>query len=383
MSKKSRGKFWFVLHGWLTLPVWVFLLFVCVTGTIATIDREILWLIDPSVRAVHAQDEERLSMNAVKAEVERQIPGVHIAEIRFGEPYMALEMEIATPAMASGVAWVNPYSGRVQSIATGMNFPGFIRALHGWLLMFWFTGTPIGWYLVCLMGLPLLGAVITGLVVYKRFWTALYRPRLRFGQGARLLWGDIHRLAGVWGSWFIVVIALTGLWFFVVGVLYDLHIPFDIEEPDLPRREAPTRAAADPLPGADLDAALARAAEQAPGARPLSLTPPEHALGVITVYSREPSLLLTRETWVHPYTGDVLGVQEAGVVPLRTTISVIAASLHYGNFGGLAIKLIWTLFGTLLCTLLTSGVVVWWKRTAQATRSLWVAKTTLAAEAAQ
>ncbi|WP_256675025.1 hypothetical protein, partial [Pseudomonas sp. FSL R10-0071] len=30
MSKKSRSKVWFLVHSWLTLPIWFFVLIVCV-----------------------------------------------------------------------------------------------------------------------------------------------------------------------------------------------------------------------------------------------------------------------------------------------------------------------------------------------------------------
>ena len=37
MSKKSRSKLWFLVHSWLALPIWFFVLIVCVTGTLAVV----------------------------------------------------------------------------------------------------------------------------------------------------------------------------------------------------------------------------------------------------------------------------------------------------------------------------------------------------------
>jgi len=51
MSKKSRSRLWFLVHSWLALPVWFFLLIICVTGTLATVSQEIVWLANPDVRA--------------------------------------------------------------------------------------------------------------------------------------------------------------------------------------------------------------------------------------------------------------------------------------------------------------------------------------------
>lgn len=365
---KKRTRLWFMLHGWCALPVWFFLLFVCITGTIATVDKEIMWLIDPSVRATHEDGAIRKPLNEVMLDVQRQIPGVYVKSVRFGEPYMALEMGISTPDTPNAVAWVNPYTGEVQRIARGINFSNFVRSLHGWLLMPWFSGTPIGWYAVTALSFPLLGSVITGLVVYKRFWRSFTQPRLRTGKGSRVFWGDLHRLAGVWSLWFIVVIAITGFWFMVRGVMFDMHIQVGMEDPDIPRREAPLRQPGDPLPQVDLDGTLATIQALRPGTRPLAITPPEHALGSISVYSRSTFPLLAEEAWVHPYSGDVLGLRNAEVASATEVISVVNASLHYGNFGGVWVKLIWTFFGLLMSSLVASGTIIWTKRTVGAWR---------------
>lgn len=367
---KSRSKLWFALHGWMALPVWLFLLFICLTGTICTIDREILWLFDPSVRAANPDALPRKPLNDVIAAVERQIAGAHVNNIRFGEPFMALEVGLSTPDAPMATAWVNPFSGTVQSVVTGTTFPNFIRGLHGWLLLPWSNGTSIGWYAVCLMALPLMGSVVTGLVIYKRFWRAFTAPRLRRGNGARVFWGDFHRLAAVWGLWFMVTISLTGLWFLVEGVMYELNIPLAVEGPDIAAGEAPSRPAGAPLPRMDVDAAVARAVARNPGISPLMVGLPEHALGTAEIYSRSTFPLLMEVVWVHPYSGAVVGWRDAGNAGTTEIINALNASLHYGNFAGLGVKLIWTLFGTLLSGLVCSGTVIWTKRTAQVTRTL-------------
>ena len=56
MSKKSRSKLWFLVHSWLALPIWFFVLIVCVTGTLAVVSQEIVWLATPEARAVKALD---------------------------------------------------------------------------------------------------------------------------------------------------------------------------------------------------------------------------------------------------------------------------------------------------------------------------------------
>ena len=48
---KKASSLWFALHGWLGLPIWGFLFLICLTGSVATISQEIVWLAQPEVRA--------------------------------------------------------------------------------------------------------------------------------------------------------------------------------------------------------------------------------------------------------------------------------------------------------------------------------------------
>ena len=57
MSKKSRSKIWFLVHSWLALPIWFFVLIVCVTGTLAVLSQEIVWLANPPMRASQPADD--------------------------------------------------------------------------------------------------------------------------------------------------------------------------------------------------------------------------------------------------------------------------------------------------------------------------------------
>lgn len=362
---KSRARLWFALHGWLALPLWIFLLFVCVTGTLATVDKEILWLIDTDVRA--GADGPRLPLNDIITRVEAQVPGAKVAMISLGEPYMALAVTIHTPGGAQAVAWVDPVSGQVTKVGGGVTFAHIIRSLHGWLLMPWAAGTPIGWYLVCAMGLPLLGSAITGLVVYKRFWRAWTSPRLRLHGGGRLFWGDLHRLVAVWGLWFIIIIAITGLWFLVRGIQYDIGMNLDVEGPDIAAAQAPRHDGAGPPPAFAIDRAIAATAAARPGFRPTLVILPEHALGPITLWGRPANPLLQEQIWAHPYDGHVLGGRDAGNAGADEVITAIAGSLHFGNFAGLPVKLVWTVFGLAMTTLVASGTVIWTRRAVGAT----------------
>jgi len=167
--KNSGARLWFVLHGWFALPIWAFLFLVCLTGSIATVSHEIVWLANPEVRAnAPAADARLLGYDEILTAVERQEPGARVRFIsRPVKSIFALTVFVTRPDGSSARLFVNPYSGAIQGEQGGFDFRRFVRALHGWLLMPFDDGFPIGWYAVSALAVPLLGSLITGISMLR------------------------------------------------------------------------------------------------------------------------------------------------------------------------------------------------------------------------
>ncbi|MFI8607968.1 PepSY domain-containing protein [Pseudomonas sp. AOB-7] len=374
MSKKSRSRLWFLVHSWLALPVWFFLLIICVTGTLATVSQEIVWLANPDVRASKPSDDaERLSYGQVLAAIQRAEPELVVQSIeRPDEDHFALTARVSYPDGSSPMIYVNPYTGVIQGISPQFDFRQFTRALHGWWLVPFTNGFSWGWYLVSLTGIPMLLSLITGLVVYKKFWKGFFRPRLRVGQGARIFWGDFHRLSGIWSIWFIAVISITGIWFLIRALLFDFHISISTEgvPPVVSREEVPLAASAREVPRIDLDKAVSIAQGAVPSLEASSIDLPIYAYGHITVSGRGWYPLMFQSVTVNPYNGEI---DAKRLLDDRSALEFVTESmrpLHVGDFGGLWVKLIWCFFGLLLSMMVLSGLLIWSKRTVQATAAV-------------
>jgi uncharacterized iron-regulated membrane protein len=374
MSKKSRSRLWFLVHSWLALPVWFFLLIICVTGTLATVSQEIVWLANPDVRASKPSDDaERLSYGQVLAAIQRAEPELVVQSIeRPDEDHFALTARVSYPDGSSPMIYVNPYTGVIQGISPQFDFRQFTRALHGWWLVPFTNGFSWGWYLVSLTGIPMLLSLITGLVVYKKFWKGFFRPRLRVGQGARIFWGDFHRLSGIWSIWFIAVISITGIWFLIRALLFDFHISISTEgvPPVVSREEVPLAASAADVPRIDLDKAVSIAQGAVPSLEASSIDLPIYAYGHITVSGRGWYPLMFQSVTVNPYNGEI---DAKRLLDDRSALEFVTESmrpLHVGDFGGLWVKLIWCFFGLLLSMMVLSGLLIWSKRTVQATAAV-------------
>lgn len=369
-AKKGRGRLWLVIHGWMALPVWVLLFVVCLTGTLLTVAHEIEWLATPTVRASNPDGLPRLPLNDVVAAVAQARPDAIITGVETLEPYLALNVQVALPEAPFARLHVNPYTGAVQGMTEGPGFQGFLFGLHSWLLFPWQGALNYGWYIVTALGFFMIGSIITGLVVYKKFWKAIIQPRLRLTKGARAFWGDLHRLVAVWSLWFSTIISISGAFFLIVLVIYASGYEIFPEPPQVARHEvpAPQSDARRLIP--DVDQAVAAARAAVPDFRLHQVSLPDSAYSHVTLWGSQGFSFFgdhgTR-IYVSPYSGAIGGIEEpAGMTGLQVATRLLP-SLHYGHFGGLVTKLIWFTFGLGLSSLVLSGIVIWTKRTAKAT----------------
>ncbi|WP_116423511.1 PepSY-associated TM helix domain-containing protein [Pseudomonas citronellolis] len=371
MAKKSRSRLWFLVHSWLALPIWFFVLLVCLTGTLAVVSQELVWLAKPEVRAsMPSADAQELSFDQLLAAIARQQPEIRVETLNFPqENHFALTARVSFPDGSRASLYVNPYSGTIQGQSTNFDFRQFTRALHGWWLVPFNHGYSWGWYLVSVLGLPMLASLVTGLVVYKRFWRGFLNPRLRLNQGARIFWGDLHRLGGIWSIWFIAVISITGTWFLIQALLADNHVTLSTQgvPPVIARADVPQGESAPPL---SLDEAVRIAQRSVPSLQASDVALPSNAYSPIYVEGRGWYPLMYQTVAVNPYTGRI---ESTHLLSDRSALEFVTESmrpLHTGDFGGIWLKLVWFVFGLILSLMVLSGLLIWSKRTAQATAAL-------------
>uniref|UniRef100_UPI0013CE2D79 PepSY-associated TM helix domain-containing protein n=1 Tax=Pseudomonas aeruginosa TaxID=287 RepID=UPI0013CE2D79 len=333
--------------------------------------QEIVWLANPEIRAGKPSDDARpLSHDQLLEAINQAQPAIRVESLNFpDEEHFALSARVSYPDGSRASLYVNPYTGTIQGKSPNFDFRQFTRALHGWWLVPFNNGYSWGWYLVSLLGLPMLASLVTGLVVYKRFWKGFFKPRLRISQGARIFWGDFHRLSGIWSIWFIAIISITGTWFLIQAILADNHITLSSEgvPPVIARNEVPTGHTA---PRISLDEAVRIATEGIPSLDAASVSLPGNAYSPIYVEGRGWYPLMYQSAAINPYTGKIEAKRLLGD---RTPLEFVTESmrpLHTGDFGGIWVKLIWFVFGLLLSMMVLSGLLIWSKRTAQATAAL-------------
>ena len=96
-----------------------------------------------------------------------------------------------------------------------------------------------GIFLITLSSFFLLFSVLTGFLFYKGWLKNLFK--LRWKSGIKKLWSDLHKLLGVWSLIFALIIALTGVFYFVELIIlatdnYDVLLPEGPENIELAER---------------------------------------------------------------------------------------------------------------------------------------------------
>jgi uncharacterized iron-regulated membrane protein len=368
---KLKQRFWFLLHGWVALPVWLIFCTVCVTGTIAVFSHELTWLSNSNARAENPQQLPAKPSTELIAAVKAAEPDAEISTVLVMEPYLVNAIVFSTAKAPFGIAYVNQYTGQVQELNYGLNFITFMRSLHGWLLFPWQNGYSVGYYLVSGMALLMLMSLITGLIIYKNFWRAFTQPKIRLHQGRKTLLTDLHRLAGVWSIWFLVIMSLTGLWYLLQAILWHNDIEFYHETKPLSSYEVPT-AGEKQTPAYSLQDALIIAKRQLPELQPAYIMMPEHNRDFYRISGAGDSVFFDQYSYyvaVNPWTGQVADLHTPAQMNTIEIVSHIADPLHYGTLGGIWTKIIWFLFGLILSGMSITGFMIWGSRTVKAARS--------------
>jgi uncharacterized iron-regulated membrane protein len=360
--RKINRRFWFQLHGWFSLPVWVVFSFVCLTGTVSVVSHEITWLVNSDSRASNPDQSIAKSIQALIAGVEKEYPTADMRWIMMREPYLSYVVSFTDTDKPAVQAYVNQYTGEIQQVFEGTTFIGFMRSLHSWLLFPWHHNFSIGYYLVSLMAIVMLGALVTGLVVYKKFWKALFKPQLRIHKGLRICLQDIHRFSGVWSMWFLLIISVTGLWYLTQAVLWHNDVEIEPHAPLLDNRAVPHHQANVPEFTIELDQALNIAKQTYADFTPTFIMLPEHNRDTYKLAGKGNFILYDDYSYrlsVNPWKGNVEASQSPETMTALQTISHIADPIHYGTLGGLWTKIIWFIFGLILTGMSVAGFMIW------------------------
>jgi uncharacterized iron-regulated membrane protein len=228
---------------------------------------------------------------------------------------------------------------------------------------------PWGLFVTGVLGLAMMIAAVTGLVIHRHLLRDLFT--LRLGRDALLRRRDLHVVAGSWNLPFALILAFTGSFFSfasTVGIPALAMVKFNGDQEALLETLYGAPPAEDKRPASvsNVDAILADARSRS-GAEPtyISISHYGRADSTASVYTDLPGNELVYAGYLYDgATGKfVREMPPVSTVPsLGGSIVGLMYPLHFGHFAGAASKAVWVALGFAGAYVTLTGMLLWAKR---------------------
>ncbi|MGH6999802.1 MAG: PepSY-associated TM helix domain-containing protein [Phenylobacterium sp.] len=360
--QRATLKAWFLVHKWTSLACTLFLLLLCVTGLPLVFYEEINHLTGAEPEAAAPPPGARpANLDVLVARALAQHPGDVPLFLGWDDHaptvYVNTGARPDVPPAQMNTVIMHAYSGEI------LPAPQFNEGVM-WIIFRLHTDVFVG-----LAGTLFLGAmallfaasVVSGLVIYGPFMRKLPFGAVRTGRSARLKWLDLHNLLGVVTLGWALVVGVT-------GAINTLATPLQQswQANELAALTAPYQGKPRPDGNyASIDQAVADARRAAPGMTPAYVSYPgvgysgDHHYGVFVHGATPLGERLTRPVLVDVQSGDVTATPD---LPWHLKTLLLSQPLHFGDYGGLPLKIVWALLDLVTIVVLGSGLYLWLAR---------------------
>ncbi|MET0312466.1 MAG: PepSY domain-containing protein [Burkholderiaceae bacterium] len=356
-------KTWSWLHKWCSLVCTVFMLLLCITGLPLIFHHEIGHLLGTEVEAPKmAEGTPKMSLDAVLKTAHARYPErvIQFASQDEEDDNVWFVTLTPTPDPTEDFKSVAVDARTAQVIKEPKFDEGFMYVMFK-LHVDLFAGLA-GKLFLGFMGLLLLVAIVSGVVLYAPFMRKLDFGDVRRDRSPRVKWLDLHNLLGV----------VTLVWAFVVGGTgmintwadllvkywqYDQLSSLLAQYKGQAITPAPERGSVQK----SMDAAFAAAPDTKlsfiafPGT---AFSSPHHY--TFFLKGNEPlTSKLLQPVLVDAKTTEVTAAPK---LAWYLTALLVSQPLHFGDYGGMPMKIIWALLDIATIIVLGSGLYLWLKR---------------------
>lgn len=365
MTAASTIKTWYLVHKWTSLVCTIFLLIICLTGLPLVFHHEIEhWLDDGKPLSDVPASTPPANLDKLVDHAKSMYPGEVVDYLFFDpdEPQVFVGM-----AKKPGDGQVSGHAvrmdGRTGDVlldgplysADKFSFMGIMLALHVDL----FADLP-GELFLGFMGLLFCIAIVSGVVLYGPFMKKLEFGTVRAGRSTRLKWLDLHNLLGI----------VTLVWAFVVGftgVINELSTPlFRLwQSTELVRILEPYKGQSVPAELSSAQAAADTARKALPGNEVSFIAFPGNAFGSphhYIAWMRGATPLTSKMNTPVLIDGRSGELTTVAKMPWYLTALELSRPLHFGDYAGLPLKIIWAVLDLITIVVLVSGLYLWLAR---------------------
>lgn len=355
---------WAWIHKWSSLVCTIFMLLLCITGLPLIFHHQIDHLLGDTIEApAMPANTPFVSVDRVIAAGMAQHPGKVMQYIS----READEQRIWNLTLADSID--DPHfislavDARDARVLAQAKTEGTVMTVIYRLHVDMFAGLP-GKLFLGLMGLLLIVAIVSGVVLYAPFMRKLDFGTVRAARSRRVRWLDLHNLLGIVTLVWALVVGGTGM----INTWADLLLKvwqFDqLADMLAPYKHLPAPTSLAPLQRG-LDAAIKLEPTMDVGfvAWPGTAFSSPHHYGVF-MHGREAfNSRLYKPVLVDAQTGKV---SDSRSLPWYLTALLLSQPLHFGDYGGLPLQILWTLLDVGTIVVLGSGLYLWLKRARKA-----------------
>jgi len=358
--KSQTIRRWSVIHTWSSLVCTLFLLLLALTGLPLIFHHELEHLLGdaPELREMPA-DTPHLDLQQLVLKAQAHRPGEAMQYFGYDEdePNGVVTIMAATAGTEPDLSHTFMLDARTgEAVAMPAANGGLMMTLLR-LHVDMFAGLP-GKLLLAFMGVLFVVAMVSGTVLYAPFMRRLPFATVRHDRSRRLRWLDLHNLIGIVTLTWALVVGVTG----VISALSDLVIAAWRND-SLAAMVAPYRDTPPLTERAPASRLLDIAAEATPGMRADFIAFPgtrfssEHHYAVFMKGASH----LTSHLWT-PVLIDArtLQVTAVGERPWYMDAMGLSQPLHFGDYGGRPMQILWAVLDVLTIVVLGSGLYLWW-----------------------
>ncbi|HEY3402468.1 MAG TPA: PepSY domain-containing protein [Ohtaekwangia sp.] len=361
---KTSARIWFEIHKWTSLICTAFLLMLCLTGLPLIFHEEIDHLTgkEPEAKEMPANTP-KMDLDAIEEIALKQYPS-NVIRYMFWQKdehpnvvLVSLADSLNAPPDVANFVSMDERTGEVlQQPRFDEGFMYVIYKLH--VDMFAGIG---GKLFLGLMGLLFVASIISGIMLYGPIMKKYDFGMVRAEKSTRIKWLDLHNMLGV----------VTLIWALVVGITGVINTTSDIvlglwQMGQLAEMVEPYKNTA-PLEGelSPIDAAVKTAQERAPDMNPSIVAYPgtifssQHHYAVFMRGTTPVTSKLIKPALVDARNGSLTDMRD---MPWYVNMLFISQPLHFGDYGGMPLKIIWALFDVITIVILASGLYLWFAR---------------------
>lgn len=353
---------WAWLHKWSSLVCTLFMLLLCLTGLPLIFHEEIEHL----TGVVQAPD---MPQGTPDAELDRvaqaalaRRPG-EVIRYMFWEQdehpnitYVSMAKSVDAPPEENNAVLVDSRTAKVlDEPKTNEGFMYVMLKLH----VDMFAGLP-GTLFLGFMGLLMVLAIVSGVVLYLPFMRRLKFGALRTQRSARIKWLDWHNLLGIVTVVWLTVVGVTGTINTLNRIVLGLWQMDEMAEMTAPYKGLPpvTR----PV---HMEKSLGAARAAAPDmtvrlvAFPGTMFSSPHHYTFFLKGNTPVTSRLLKPALVDASTGELTDSRD---MPWYVKTLFLSQPLHFGDYGGLPLKVLWALLDIAAIVVLGSGLYLWLRK---------------------